>query len=35
MTFDSRETADSVCAALNREDPNDAEPEYRVEEVRE
>jgi hypothetical protein len=35
MTFDSLERAESVCAALNREDPNDEEPEYRVEEVRE
>jgi hypothetical protein len=35
MTFDSFERAESVCAALNREDPNDAEPEYTVEEVRE
>jgi hypothetical protein len=29
------ESAESVCAVLNREDPNDAEPEYQVEEVRE
>ena len=35
MTFDTLERAESVCAALNREDPNDAEPEYSVEEVRE
>lgn len=35
MTFDTLEHAESVCAALNREDPNDEEPEYRVEEVRE
>jgi hypothetical protein len=35
MTFDSAEAAQTVCDALNREDPNDAEPEYRVEEVRE
>jgi hypothetical protein len=35
MTFDSLERAESVCTALNREDPNDADPEYRVEEVRE
>lgn len=35
MTFASLERAESVCAALNREDPNDADPEYRVEEVRE
>lgn len=34
MTFDSLERAQAVCNALNREDPNDAEPEYRVEEVR-
>lgn len=35
LTFESQVRAQSVCAALNREDPNDAEPEYRVEEVRE
>ena len=35
LTFESLEKAESVCAALNREDPNDEEPEYRVEEVRE
>ncbi len=35
MTFDSLEQAQAVCDALNREEPNDAEPEYRVEEVRE
>ena len=35
MTFASLDGATSVCAALNREDPNDADPEYRVEEVRE
>jgi hypothetical protein len=35
LTFESLDRAESVCAALNREDPNDAEPEYRVEEVRE
>jgi hypothetical protein len=35
MTFDSAEAAQKVCDVLNREDPNDAEPEYRVEEVRE
>ena len=35
MTFDSLDRAESVCAALNREDPNDADPEYKVEEVRE
>jgi hypothetical protein len=34
LTFDSPEAAESVAAALNREDPNDAEPEYIVEEVR-
>jgi hypothetical protein len=34
LTFESLEGAESVCAALNREDPNDAEPEYTVEEVR-
>jgi hypothetical protein len=35
LTFESLEKAEAVCTALNREDPNDAEPEYRVEEVRE
>jgi len=35
MTFDSLEQAQAVCDVLNREDPNDSEPEYRVEEVRE
>ena len=35
MTFDTHAGAQSVCDALNREDPNDEEPEYRVEEVRE
>jgi hypothetical protein len=35
MTFDSAEAAQTVCDVLNREDPNDAAPEYRVEEVRE
>jgi hypothetical protein len=35
LTFDSAERAESVCTALNHEDPNDAEPEYSVEEVRE
>jgi hypothetical protein len=34
LTFETLEGAESVCAALNREDPNDAEPEYTVEEVR-
>lgn len=34
LTFDSHQAAESVSAALNREDPNDAEPEYIVEEVR-
>jgi hypothetical protein len=33
--FDTLQHAESVCAALNREDPNDEDPEYRVEEVRE
>ena len=35
MTFDTVAGAQSVCDALNREDPNDEGPEYRVEEVRE
>lgn len=35
LTFGTRDRAESVCAALNREDPNDAEPEYKVQEVRE
>lgn len=35
MTFDSVERAQAVCDALNREDPNDTESEYHVEEVRE
>jgi hypothetical protein len=35
LTFETLEGAESVCAALNREDPNDAEPEYQVQEVRE
>jgi hypothetical protein len=34
MTFETIERAQTVCDALNREDPNDAEPEYHVEEVR-
>lgn len=34
LTFATLEGAESVCAALNREDPNDAEPEYQVQEVR-
>ncbi len=32
LTFPSRDAAEAVCSALNREDPNDAEPEYQVEE---
>lgn len=35
LTFDSRQAAESVCQVLNREDPNDTEPEYVVEEVSE
>jgi hypothetical protein len=35
LTFETLEGAESVCAVLNREDPNDAEPEYSVQEVRE
>ncbi|MHB1576133.1 MAG: hypothetical protein ACYCX9_06430 [Candidatus Dormibacteria bacterium] len=31
LTFPSRDAAEAVCSALNREDPNDAEPEYQVE----
>jgi hypothetical protein len=34
LTFETLEGAGSVCDALNREDPNDAEPEYQVQEVR-
>ncbi|HUZ00336.1 MAG TPA: hypothetical protein VMU89_08290 [Thermomicrobiaceae bacterium] len=33
LTFETQAAADSVCDALNREDPNDAEPEYTVTEV--
>ncbi len=33
LAFDSRAAADAVCAALNREDPNDQAPEYRTQEV--
>jgi hypothetical protein len=32
LTFPTRQAAEAVCAALNREDPNDEEPEYLVEE---
>ena len=35
LTFDTLDGAHSVCAAMNREDPNDADPEYTVQEVRE
>ncbi|MHB1576930.1 MAG: hypothetical protein ACYCX9_10565 [Candidatus Dormibacteria bacterium] len=31
LTFPSRDAAEAVCSALNREDPNDDEPEYQVE----
>ncbi len=31
LAFPSRDAAEAVCSALNREDPNDAEPEYQVE----
>jgi hypothetical protein len=31
LTFPSRDAAEAVCSALNREDPNDKEPEYQVE----
>jgi hypothetical protein len=31
LTFGTRDSAEAVCAALNREDPNDEEPEYVVE----
>lgn len=33
LTFPTRPAAEAVCEALNREDPNDAEPEYQVTEV--
>ena len=33
LTFDTRPAAEAVCDVLNREDPNDAEPEYAVTEV--
>ena len=35
LTFESMEGAASVCAALNRGDPNDAELEYNVQEMQE
>jgi hypothetical protein len=31
LTFGTRDGAEAVCAALNREDPNDEQPEYVVE----
>ncbi len=34
ITFETRSAAAAVCDALNREDPDDSEPEYRVTEVR-
>jgi len=33
LVFEDRAAAQSVCDALNREDPNDEEPEYLVTEV--
>ena len=33
ITFENRAAAETVCDALNREDPNDREPEYAVTEV--
>lgn len=33
LSFSSRDRAESVCSALNHEDPNDEEPEYVVEAV--
>ncbi len=33
LVFEDRSAAQSVCDALNREDPNDEEPEYQVTEV--
>ncbi|MHB8395131.1 MAG: hypothetical protein ACYDC5_11670 [Candidatus Dormibacteria bacterium] len=33
ISFGSRDRAEAVCLALNREDPNDEEPEYVVEAV--
>ncbi len=33
MSFPSREAATAVCEALNREDPNDEEPECEVTEI--
>lgn len=33
LVFPMRSAAEAVCEALNREDPNDVEPEYRVAEV--
>lgn len=35
LTFPTHEAASAICDALNREDPNDEEPEYRVVEVTE
>jgi hypothetical protein len=33
LVFANRPAAEAVCDALNREDPNDEEPEYEVTEV--
>lgn len=33
MVFETRPAAQAVCDALNREDPNDEQPEYLVTEV--
>ncbi len=35
LVFESRGAAESVCDALNREDPNDEDPEYVITEVSE
>ena len=35
LVFEDRASAESVCDALNREDPNDEGPEYQVTEVAE
>ena len=33
LAFDTEAAAQAVCAALNREDPNDEAPEYQTKEV--
>ena len=35
LVFETRAAAESVCDALNREDPNDEDPEYVITEVSE